>query len=104
MSLYANAVAAERAAKIARDMADHEAGINTLRDENAMLLQQRAECIQVAGRKLGEARIEIAQLRAALHDCVMSLKGYRRELSDGQPCDAEKMAAALLTPNVKSAA
>jgi hypothetical protein len=34
MSLYAEAVAAERAAKIARDMADHEAGIDALREEN----------------------------------------------------------------------
>lgn len=32
MSLYANAVAAERAAKIARDMADHEAGAAELRE------------------------------------------------------------------------
>ena len=32
MSLYANAVAAERAAKIARDMADHDAGIAELRE------------------------------------------------------------------------
>lgn len=37
MSLYANAVAAERAAKIVRDIANHEAGINDLRAENAAL-------------------------------------------------------------------
>jgi hypothetical protein len=41
MSLYAQAVAAERAAKIARDAADHyhdhEAGVLALREENKRL-------------------------------------------------------------------
>lgn len=35
MNLYAQAVAAERAAKIARDMKDHEAGIDSLRQQLA---------------------------------------------------------------------
>ena len=54
--------------------ARHEAGIDALREENK-------------------------NLRSALHDCVKSLQGYRCELSDGQPCDAEKAAVAILTPN-----
>lgn len=37
MSLFANAVAAERAAKIARDMTEHEAAITALREENKRL-------------------------------------------------------------------
>lgn len=31
-------------------------------------------------------------LTVLLKDCVESLAGYRRELGDGQPCDAEKAA------------
>lgn len=31
-----------------------------------------------------------------IRDCVASMAGYRRELNDKQPCDAEKAAMALL--------
>lgn len=62
MNLYANAVAAERAAKIARDMADHEAGIDALREEN-----KRLRIIEEAARNLcaqkGRHNTEIAYRR-----------------------------------------
>ena len=45
MSLYAQAVAAERAAKIARDMADHEAGIEALRQQLAEATDQIAAAV-----------------------------------------------------------
>jgi hypothetical protein len=38
----------------------------------------------------------IEELMALLADCVASLAGYRREMNDGQPCDAEKAARAYL--------
>ena len=50
MSLYANAVWAERQAKIARDNADHEAGIAALRDENKRLRYHLTELGKVADR------------------------------------------------------
>jgi hypothetical protein len=39
---------------------------------------------------------EIARLREALKNCAESLKGYRREMNDPQPCDAEKIAIEIL--------
>lgn len=50
MSLYANAVWAERQAKIARDNADHEAGISALREENKRLRYHLTELGKVADR------------------------------------------------------
>ena len=41
MSLYAQAVAAERAAKIARDNADHAAGVESLRQQLLEVTNQR---------------------------------------------------------------
>lgn len=44
-----------------------------------------------------QAQKDKAELVKALESLVLSVKGYRRELSDNQPCDAEKKATALLT-------
>ena len=49
MSLYAQAVVAERAAKIARDMADHEAGHVALREENKRLRTALLLLMECAG-------------------------------------------------------
>lgn len=69
MRLYANAVAAERAAKIARDAADHEAGIAALREEN-----KRLRTIEAAARNLckvkGRHHSEIA-MRELIEACGM---------------------------------
>jgi hypothetical protein len=37
-----------------------------------------------------------SRLRKALKNCAESLKGYRREMNDHQPCDAEKIAIEIL--------
>lgn len=97
MSIYANAVSAERAAKIAQDIADHEAGIDALRRENAELRAALYDEQHGVSFHLRDA--ERQRYLKALTDCVSSLRGYRRELSDGQPCDAEKAAVAILTQN-----
>jgi len=39
------------------------------------------------------------RLRAALVLCVKSLRGYRMEMGDSQPCDAENNALTILMPN-----
>jgi len=53
-------------------------------------LQERIRAAQVS------LRDENRRLVSALQGCLASLQGYRRELNDDQPCDAEKMAASLL--------
>jgi len=45
-------------------------------------------------RSLFDARE--SRLREALKNCAESLKGYRREMNDHQPCDAEKIAIEIL--------
>jgi hypothetical protein len=37
------------------------------------------------------------ELLNALKECVESLKGYRRQYDDNQPCDAEKHAEKILS-------
>lgn len=44
---------------------------------------------------VGVTELEI--LERLLADCVASLAGYRREVNDHQPCDAEKAATAYLS-------
>lgn len=62
MSLYAQAVAAERAAKIERDMADHAAGIESLRQQlaDARRTAEYWKACHLAGNE------ELAECRAAL--------------------------------------
>jgi hypothetical protein len=39
---------------------------------------------------------DLQQIRSLLQACVDSLAGYRREMGEHQPCDAEKAARAYL--------
>ena len=48
-------------------------------------------------RTLPESPAErIAELEEALRDAVSSLAGYRREMDEPQPCDAERRARAII--------
>jgi hypothetical protein len=51
------------------------------------------------GCEVESLREESERQRAALVLCVESLRGYRREMNDSQPCDAENNALMILTAN-----
>ena len=61
MSLYEQAIAAERAAKIARDMLDHEAGIEQIKAENARLREELAALNAEVERKMSAAAFLLKQ-------------------------------------------
>ena len=70
------------------------------------LIADNKQCVEMANKLANEVvlkDLEIMQLRDVLENTVLSLKGYRMELSDNQPCDAEKTAVKMLsiptTPN-----
>lgn len=46
--------------------------------------------IEEHNKRIAELQATNKKLLDALIDCVMSLKGYRMELNDNQPCDAER--------------
>ncbi len=49
-----------------------------------------------AAASVEEATARAEKVEAVLTNCVEALAGYRRELGDNQPCDAERAAIAIL--------
>lgn len=73
----------------------------TQQDESGRLSQdQRApdQLNAATGQKSGSSSPTPppGDVRALLQSCVDSLAGYRREMNDHQPCDAEQAARAFL--------
>ncbi len=95
MSLYALAVAAERAAKIARDNADHAAGVESLRKQRDELLAENTRlsesCRDFAAQGETDAAIikedgrEIHFLRTQRDELLSALK----EIRDDFDCDSD---------------
>lgn len=76
MSLYANAVAAERVAKIARDMADHEAGIAELREVATLAYRALDDAYRVLSTIDGDdthEQYELSLLAKRVQDVSVSL-------------------------------
>ena len=78
-----------------------------MNEEVEDLITDNKQYVELCNRQANEIilkDLEIMQLRDALENTVLSLKGYRMELSDNQPCDAEKTAVRmLLTPTTNDA-
>lgn len=104
MSLYAQAVAAERAAKIARDMADHEAGVEKLRAFAQKMLEGWPDDFgDVDGFTIQEAAVECGLLEGETRhepcgeDC--NCTNYHGDMSGGVTC--YRRTALLMGPNVQ---